>query len=408
MKKALLVGYGGGHITMIEPVARQLESRGVGCVVMALTTGFLKARQLGLHPLGYRDFAHLVDAPEQVLDWGRKLAGENTHPNVSLEESQWYLGVNYAQWVRDLGEEAAARQYRKLGRRGFHPLDFMTAVVREVRPDVVVTTNSPRTEAAAVEAARRLGIPTLSMTDLPLDASDPYCRRAVHADRITVLSDRVKQALTTAGIPAHRLAVTGNPAFDTLCSPDIRRQADELRARLGWASKRVILFAGHAEESRAAPPVWQAQGFGSVLQRWLAQWVYDHPGEAAMVRYHPSESHLYPAMPASERLYRSEPSHEALHPVLLASDIVLVQTSTVGLEAALAGRRVLCLKFAPSVREASYNFADMGLAEGITSMQDLGRALSESGSGFRVNSADFHVGAAAAKVTDEILALLAP
>ena len=65
--KALLVAYGGGHITMMAPVIAALQKRGFDCTVMALTTGYRKALQLGLQPLGYRDFSTLIRT--QIESW---------------------------------------------------------------------------------------------------------------------------------------------------------------------------------------------------------------------------------------------------------------------------------------------------------------------------------------------------
>ncbi len=405
VKTALLVAYGGGHVPMIAPVMRELEARGIACTAMALTTGYRKACQLGLKPLGYRDFAHLVPERERVLAWGRALLDGNSHPDVDEEESLWYLGVNYAQWVRELGEAGAAKRYAERGRTGFHPLEFMTAVVRQLAPDIVVVTNSPRTEAAATEAAVCLGIPSLSMTDLFVDATDPYCYRPVHADRITVLSPAVKQAMVEAGMAAQRLVVTGNPAFDTLRAPEVIRQARVLRESLGWMQQRVILFAGHREERPRTPPEWQNQGFGTEVQEWLHRWVQSHADDALVTRYHPSEWHLYPTLPPGPRLHCSAPSVEPLHPLLLASDIVVVQTSTVGLEAALAGKRTICLKFAPSVREASYNYADLGLAEGVDSWAELHAALACPRSAPLVDPSAFCVGSSAERVAKLVIEL---
>lgn len=391
---------------MIAPVARELERRGFICQVLALTTGYRKALQIGLRPLGYRDFVHLVPNPAEVLARGRELEAGNTHPDVDPDESRWYLGINYFQWIRELGEAGAAARYAEVGRRGFHPLDFMKSVLRELTPDVIVATNSPRTEAAAIEGGVQLGIPTLSMTDLFVGGADAYCRRPVLADRVTTLSPAVRQAMIDAGIEAERLVVTGNPAFDSLAAPELTRQAELLRGRLGWDGRRVILFAGHAEELAGTPKEWAGQGFGLRVQDWLYRWVLDREGDVLVTRFHPSESHLYPPLPPDPRVHRSDPSTAPLHPVLLASDIVVVQTSTVGLEAALAGRRVLCLRFAPSVAQASYNYADLGLAEGVASFEGLAQALSQPGVAPTVDPAEYHVGEAASRVADEVDALV--
>lgn len=388
---------------MVAPVVRELQSHGVECHVLALTTGYRKAEQLGLRPLGYRDFQHLVPSLSDVLAWGHQLYPENQHPDVDSSESLLYLGVNYAQWVADYGEAQAASMYATQGRRGFYPLEFLRAILKAVKPDIVVTTNSPRSEQAAVEAAIGLSIPTLSMVDLFLRPSDPFCQRRLYADKLTVISDDVKQVLHSVGIAPSRVVVTGNPAFDTLASAAVQQQARDFRQRLGWEDLKVVMFAGHTEDSPGTPSNWRGRLFCVEVESRLRDWVNQRDDRALIVRYHPSESHLYPWLMQHPRIHRSDPSLEPLHPVLLATDIVVVQTSTVGLEASLGGRAVLCLKFAPSVRAASYNYGDLGLAEPIDSFNHLIHALNCDTPLLRVDPADYCVGRASVKVCAQVL-----
>ena len=391
---------------MVAPVVRRLQSMGVECHVLALTTGYRKAEQLGLRPLGYRDFQHLVPSLSHVLAWGQQLYPGNQHPDVSEAESLLYLGINYAQWVADHGEVQAAQMYATHGRRGFYPLDFMRTILKSIKPDIVVTTNSPRSEQAAVEAAIGLSIPTLSMVDLFLGPTDLFCQRRLHADKLTVISDEVGQVLQSVGIAPSRVITTGNPAFDTLTSAAVQQQARDLRQELGWEGLKIVMFAGHIEDSHGTPPNWYGRLFCIEVESRLRDWVSERDDRALIVRYHPSESHLYPWLPQHPRMHRSDPSLEPLHPVLLASDIVVVQTSTVGLEASLGGCGVLCLKFAPSVQATSYNYADLGLATPIDSFDHLISTLSSEIPVRRVDPAQYFVGRASEEVCAQILELM--
>jgi hypothetical protein len=60
---------------------------------------------------------------------------------------------------------------------------------------------------------------------------------------------------------------------------------------------------------------------------------------------------------------------------LHAADTVLVQTSTVGFEAAVMGKRVLNLAFSPTVIETEYDFSRLGLAEAVPSLDQLEAVL---------------------------------
>ncbi len=402
----LLVAYGGGHITMVVPVMRELERRGVRCNLMALTTGCNKARQMGMQPKGYRDFVHLLDNLDEVMAWGDKLADANSHPEVDPLETRLYMGVNYTEWVHEYGEARAAELYAEGGRRAFLPRAFMRRVLADLKPDAVVTTNSPRTEQASIEAAVALGIPVLSMIDLFAKWYDPYLKRNVHADRIAVIDEFTKSNIVRAGVNPVRVVVTGNPAFDSLASPDSIRQAQLLRQRLGWADKKVILFAGQLEELEGTPEHWRGPLFVVEVETCLRQWVAEREDRALIVRYHPNEFHAFPDLGQHPRVYSSQPGVEALHPVLLASDAVVVQTSTVGLEAAISGRKVLSLSFSPAVRPDFWDYGEMGLGTSVPLLGDLTRLIDESLALVDNVAGDYQVGSAAIRVSDETMNLI--
>ena len=125
-RRAFFVTYGASHIAKIAPVIRAVEKQGIECLVLALTIGHKKAIQLGLKPLGYRDFLSLWgERAEEMLERGRYLSEGNTHPDVDEHETACYLGTNFQEWVGELGEEQARKRYAEQGRHGFLPVRFM-------------------------------------------------------------------------------------------------------------------------------------------------------------------------------------------------------------------------------------------------------------------------------------------
>src|SRR4051812_19011878 len=149
--KVLFVAYGGGHVEMCLPVMRALRALVSGCEVkiLALTTAAGVARRAGEEPLGFRGFCRSDDA----MRYGEQLLGDQLHPDVAREESLAYLGLNFLEWEEALGEEGAWARWRSVGRQGFRPARLMQRILSELRPDIVVATNSPRSEQAAIEAA---------------------------------------------------------------------------------------------------------------------------------------------------------------------------------------------------------------------------------------------------------------
>ncbi|MCJ0764281.1 UDP-glycosyltransferase [Variovorax terrae] len=367
----LFVTYGNGHIAKVAPVVRALEARGVPCVVMALTLGYRQAVRLGFTPVGYQDFTALVDLP-RVMAYGRTLLDGNCHPDVDEDESVCYLGINYAEWVDSFGEAGAAEKYALMGRRGFLPLNFIGKVIDHLKPALVVSTSSPRSEQAAIEAAVARGIPALTMMDLFALPHDNFLRQSVYADRITVLSEFVKHNLAAAGVDAARIEVTGCPAYDAMFDTANAEAGRKLREALGWEHCRVLMWAGNLEED--APNVddcYRGTGLGMLVEGRLRQWVESHPDAALLIRYHPNQYHLFPLPAPHPRIYFSNPATDRLQPQLHAADMVLVQTSTVGFEAALIGKRLLTLSFSPMVINFDFDYGVLGLGEGIASLDEL-------------------------------------
>lgn len=384
--RLLFVSYGGGHIEMCLPVMRALRERVPGCDIrlMALTTAAKIARQAGEEPLGYADFLTGPQA-EAARAWGERLLPGNQHPDVERTESVAYLGLNFMEWVAERGEEGALQRWQSEGRQGFLPVRFFTRVLQELRPDAVVATNSPRSEQAVVAAAADLGIPSLSMLDLFGLPGDPFLARPVHADCITVLSEGVADNLLRAGIARERIAVTGNPAFDVLSRPEAVAQGRAWRAAHGWQDKHVVLWAGDREPDDA-DPAWAGTALGEQVQARLFDWLQRHEDACLVIRYHPNEWHRFSRLPAHPRLHWSQPGQEDLTPVLMAADQVVVQITTVGVQAFTAGKRLISLAFSPTVQRTGLDYARLGMGVSAAGLDDL-PGLLDAGLDWRGQSA---------------------
>ena len=375
--RALFVTYGGGHVGMVLPVVRELEAQwpGVDCQLLALTTGHLKAK--AQRPtLGYHDLLHLVDA-HAARQWGERLSEGNTSPDVPIQETMAYLGINYLDLIAQHGEAGAAEIYRQQGRYGFLPLHFMHRVIEALQPDVVVATNSPRSEQAALEAAKGLGIPSVGMVDLFGLDSDTYVMREVKPDWTCVIAEQVRERLVNRGFAAEGVVVTGNPAFDGLFTEDNRRRANAFLVERGWQDLRPVLFAGHWEpQAHPATPVPIGQALPREIEAVLRAHVRQRPDLALMVRYHPSDWTHYPRRADEPRIHFSEPPKEPIHPLILAASAVVVQTSTVGLESAVAGKAVISVENSPAAH-IWFSLAAQGVSTPCAQPMDLPHTLDQ-------------------------------
>lgn len=405
--RVLFVTYGGGHVGMVLPVIRALEAQlpGVDCQLMALTTGHRKAS--AVRPtLGYRNFLHLVDA-DAARAWGLRLSQGNTSPDVPTDETIAYLGINYLDLIAQHGEDGASAIYRQHGRRGFFPLCFMRRVIDELKPDAVVATNSPRSEQAALEVAKSMNITTLGMVDLYGLDSDLYAQRRIQPDVTCVIAEVVRQRLLGRGMEAERVVVTGNPAFDGLFSEHNKVAAQRFLDSKCWSKLSCILWAGHAEPyNHPQTSVPAGMSLPLEIERVLREHVIANDELCLVVRYHPSDWYRYPRHSPHPRIHFSETPHELLHPLLQASAIVVVQTSTVGLEAAIVGIPVLAIENSPSAQD-EFNLVRLGVASPCLTPAELPQRLTEILQKNYSIPTDYATdGGSAARVADVLISML--
>jgi hypothetical protein len=334
---------------MVLPTIHALERLrpDIECILIALTTGYLKAK--AVRPvLGYNDLLYLVDMPMARM-LGKNLSLENSSPDVPIEETVAYLGINYLDLIEQYGASGAERHYIEKGRRGFFPINFMQRVIAALNPDIVVATNSPRSEQAALQAAKRLKIPTVGMVDLYGMETDNYVQRVCKPDKTCVISDVVKSRLVDRGFNPSSVIVTGNPSFDGLFSGTNQQLAQRFLAAHGWEGLIPVLWAGHTEPYGHPDTLVQAgKSLPIQIENELRALVRGRPELALIIRYHPSDWYSYPRQPYEARVHFSETPKEPLHPLILASGVVVVQTSTVGLEAAVAGKLVISIENSPA------------------------------------------------------------
>lgn len=242
MKKHIFcVAYGGGHIRILAPVAQELERRGHRVTILALTTAGAYAAEIGLSVKGYRDYLRLVDR-QRVYELGVPLASEMRNPSAQIpfEESVAYLGVNLLEIIDVLGEDAAYEAFGKLGRHAFLPVEFMKKILREERADLMITTNSPKSETAALIAAEACGIPRIRIEDLFIEPNliehlkatagaalyrQTIGRFAIAPSKSCVMCEYSKRLCAERAEPVfgiqirpEDIVVTGQPIFDEIDS----------------------------------------------------------------------------------------------------------------------------------------------------------------------------------------------
>ena len=375
--RVLLVGYGGGHIRMLLPLALRMRAEGwAEPFVMALTTAAPVAKAAGFEPMGFADLIDPSNAADlAAVALGAELASDLAAPPVDPRETHAYLGLSYQNLVCEHGKAHAKARYASHGRQCFHPVQALKRAIERWQTDLVIATNSPRAERAAIDAAGQLGVKSLCLVDLFALDEVAWIGKPGYADEVAVLSEGVKRFLVEAGRNQTQVHVTGNPSFDTLHEPHWRAQGQAYRAQLlgGDAEKKLLLFATSAEPS--AHP-FKPGAVGNVRIPWqisaeLGTWLRSNPGWQAVVKAHPSHAQLLgDAVEGLQVL----PADWPLPAVLHAADAVLIITSTVAVEATLLGKPVL--RVWGSLFDDATPFEALGFAKASCNLGEVGAGLS--------------------------------
>jgi len=343
LKRVLFVTYGGGHVNALLPVIQKLNRHrpGVETHVLGLTTAAPVLREAGVPFLGFKDVLRADD--HAAIKYGRKLAADTAPGQVDAAESVAYLGLSYADLVAQRGEEGARAAYADKGRMAFLPITALERIFDRVRPDLVVSTNSPRGERAAMVLARRRGIPSICVCDLWLGFELEWLAAPDYADRLLVMNDFVRQKLIDAGRSPDVVVTTGNPAFDRLVEPRWQEQGARIREELGTGTRQLVLWMSHTMP-------W-APEIRTRIARTLVEAAGRHPEWHLVLRAHPSEPPLDFELPAHVGV--SDPRTQPAPAALRACDAGVTMMSTMGLEAVMLGIPMVTTHIVPE-RRPSY------------------------------------------------------
>lgn len=368
MKSLFFICYGGGHAAMILPILKRLESLNkYKITVLALTTGYKYLRDAGISCIGYKDLTAILPCANWEIE-GVRLVGEKCKykGTISYEESIAYHGINYTDLVIEAGSFFAEEKYSLLGRSCFYPINFMRKIFHHFKPDLVIATNSPRSERAAIDAAGELNILSMCIVDLFAVQERKWITNKNYANKILVINDSVKNMFISDGRKEHEISVTGNPAFDSILSEDTLRSAKKLTNDKYKDDYIYILYASQPEpllhpfENKKGDPELPRK-----IEKTLRDFVGKDKNFCLVVRYHPSEKLDF--IKNTRVLF--SPKEESLHALLHCVDLVIVMTSTVGLEASLAGKKVISVD--RSIFTADAPYSTMGVSVGVKHERDL-------------------------------------
>lgn len=376
MKKTLLfVTYGGGHAHMVYPVVQALRGQdGLDIRVLGLPAAKAILNQHGVECFGFADYLDETKDADAIA-WGRALAKVHHSPTigVSLEDSIAYLGLNYKDLVARLGEKEAERQFAEKGRQCFFPLTIMERIFDTIQPDFVITTNSPRSEAAAIEIANTRGIDNLMITDLFTGRGD-YMLKGKHITFLNAFAITLHQQDGLLDKRLSRFYCTGNPALDRILA--LPRDKDP-----GWVQRHFPQIRNKALILHAdMPGYWDyprqrshLRSEAEIREELEACYQAARQNDAVyLVRPHPSQNRQFYAEWLTGRDNAFLAAEYPLHELLRNIDLLLARTTTVALEAVYMGKRVLQID---ADFHADLPLAAMGVAWGINRYNELAEGV---------------------------------
>lgn len=366
-KRVLCVAYGGGHMRMLIPVAEELKARGAKPVLLPLNVAIKDARASVLPVETLAEALAPDPEKERFLELGRSIVDGSGHPAISDCETFLYHGMGLADLIEELGEEVARARFAERGRKAFHPVRTWRRILKRLAPDLLLATTAPRSEAAALEAAHDLAIPSICVTDHFLVYEVDYVSRPGHGDRVTVLGAGIADYLAEHGRPRSEIRVTGNPAFDLVALACHKQAGKAFRAAQGWEKARVILWPQDTGSVQVTgKPLIPQRDMAAALRACLDA----DPDLRLIVRPHPnSPSAGFDGEDPRAVVVPDAPVEALVH----ACDIVVQQCTSVGIQAALSGKRVITVGNA-----GMPPFAEYGLATDIPDLAGLQAALAQT------------------------------
>ncbi len=381
MKKNLLfVTYGGGHAHMVYPVVHALRrtesyaSGKLGIHVLGLPAAKHTLQANGVECFGFADYLD-PKKDADAIEWGKELAKTHHSPTigVDLEDSIAYLGLCYKDLVTRLGEQEAARLFKSKVRHAFYPLTIMERIFDDIKPDMVITSNSPRSEAAAIETANKRGIENLIMTDLFTGLGD----YPLKAKSITFINTFAKNKFVQDGLVDESISqcyYTGNPAFDKILEIPKTKDAAWMQAHFpNAAGRQTVLHADMPAYWHSGKKCSHNKTEAEIIEELDACYKASlQAGAYYLIRPHPSQDRAFYARWLENKKDASLAAECNLHELLRNIDVLIARTTTVGLEAAIMHKRIVQLD---ANFHADLPLASMGIAWGVNSYKELPETL---------------------------------
>ena len=349
-KKIFFVTYGGGHVNIIDLVVEKLlKNNNIEVKILALTTAYNSIIDKYSEAIvkSVLDYSFLFeDIQDEVHKYGTLLLNDNYNEKskISKEEIIIYLGLSFFYLVDDFGYDKAIKLYNTKKRQAFLPTKVLEKILKHEKSDVVVATTSPRFEYAAILAGNILNIQTIQILDLfdhiyPLPA----------AKHLVVMNESVKKGLINQGLINNKYHILGQPAIENTVNSvskiNIQKSLKKLNVNnenrfLFLATQRLISVNKENEVLKFMNYELTYDVLFPILEK-----ISDIYNLNTIIRLHPNENIKdYEKYFDRFKFLKYTNDILSLEECLAISDIVLVESSTVALEAIACNKKVFTYK----------------------------------------------------------------
>ena len=365
MKRVLVVTYGGGHVAAMIPLLKRLKNnKKFNLEIIGLTTAKKKLINEGFNCKGSSDLFSLKQ--NKLLEIVRNLIESNQHPDIDFEDAIAYHGMGINDLILKFGDKKGIKIATEEGRYSYLPIYTAEKYLLKNKIDFLITGSCPRTELAFQKASNKLGIKSLAIADNFLYKELKYICQRDYSNNLSVITRNVANQVKENGFQG-KVHVLGNPAFDNLFDERNINEAKKYRQELNLKKgERLIMWAAHPKNAE----IYSGRkhvNFNLIINS-LTEYCKKNKNTKFLVRQHPN-SNLISSNTKFEYGYlcKSEISIEtALH----ATDQLVVESSTVGIQAAIIGKPVITLW-----HKGYPPYEENGLSKDILDLGELHNAL---------------------------------
>lgn len=357
--KVLMPTYGGGHVNVVIPVAKELLKRGNQAVILGFTAAIPFLQKSGLVFKTLADYMFLFEKEQdEILALGNKLAEKyhNAESGIDYQQTVLYYGLSMCFLIKEKGEEKAWQLFEEKQRTAFLPVEVMDSIIKFEQPDIVTASCDVRMELAGAIAARENKIPSIFICDV-----DFVAEKCMDFSYITTPNMIIKEKYIKAGYNKNSIIVTGQPAFDHLfeiVAEEARRQVEQDltscvdKILITWASGRV---AGAKE-----------------IFEGLVDLAKNRKDWCIVVKLHPASQEMKDfTLDIEDKLPNNlfVIKHYPVQTLLAASDVVIVQESTCGQEAIILDKPVIVINNRNLIYPIRYDISGAALL--VENLSDL-------------------------------------